>query len=432
VIMLIYMVLLFTLPFVPSFDRAEAQPSWSSRRPREKGYWTGIGIARIDGELAAARESARAAALRDIAAQIATNLHGATRFLQTENTDDVNQLYRSEIRTEVEAQLERVELVDTWNDGENFWVYARLSIAEYQQRRRARIEDVRQRSEELCREAIAQEEGDVAAALSLYIRALGEVQRERVRFAELDALQSEIAARVQRLLADIELSVVPVESIVKRGIALDVALVVNARHKEMAIEDLPLDFRFILGDGQLDNRVWTGAGGRAVARLRRVDGPQHIQRVVVRIDLSAFAFDKRPQPFNASFAVFEFTVEKRRVYLALSGDEVLAAKLELALPDVLSRQGLEPVARGDAADLQLRIKVIRRLEQVSNELHFALLDVALELSSTDPAGAQIHRRIRAIKGAGSSRAQAENRACEKVSQNIEQTALPEALAALNH
>lgn len=427
---LIFMIALFALPFIPPFDRADARPLWSKRRPREEGYWTGLGVARLSTDPAETRARARAEALRDIAAQIETRLAAEIYLAQREDINGLTAAYHSDIRSKIKAQLEQVEIVDTWDDGEYFWVYARMSIAAYQKRWQDRTATLRKLSAEHSRRATEMEDGDPAGALALHIRALELAQQ--LHRLDPAAQTSEITLRIQHLLMSIQLETTPQLTPIKSDTPVDIALQISAwtKGQRRPISGLPLSCRFARGNGEIDTRVWTGENGRASTLLHQIHSEEPAQTVVVRVDLSAFGPMVPHQRFNAPFAVFNLTISKRQVHLTYEGQPALIAQLDSRMRALLSRQGLDLVPNPEDADLLIKLKARVDEERLYHNLHFTFLDLELALRDRH-SDSGIQRALNRVKGAGASYAQAQSKACDQAGAKIEGAVLPEALAALH-
>ena len=405
------------------FDSVDARPLWTEQRPRQAGYWTGLGLARMTADLTETRARARTEALRDIAAQIEIGLTAETRVTQREDPDGVTGAYRSEIRTEVSGQLERVEIVDTWEDGEYFWVYARLSIAQYHQRRQQRIETARTLGAQYYQRATERENQDPAGALALYLRALESVQQQQKLHPALAAQASEIAQRIQQLLLSIELEIVPPTAQIKSGATVNIPLQIKAQIKGRPVSGLPLSCRFNRGSGDLDARVWTGADGRASAVLHRVDSVEPTPTIAVHIDLPTAL------PSAAPFAAIELAVARPLVHFAYAGEAALGTLLESRFCTLLSRRGFDLATGPKEADLLLELQARVNERRSFQSLRFAFLD--LELALRDPrSGAAVQRSLNRIKGVGTSYEQAEASACERAGAAIAEALLPQALIAL--
>ena len=108
-----------------------SQPDWVKKRPINNSYFIGIGISSIN----LSRnyiQSAKNDALSDLSSEISVTISSELIDILTEKSGLSQEEVVSEIRSSTKADLEGFELVDTWEDEYEYWVYYRLSKAKYQ------------------------------------------------------------------------------------------------------------------------------------------------------------------------------------------------------------------------------------------------------------------------------------------------------------
>ena len=281
---------------------ALSEPLWVLIRPKLDGYFVGIGVAQRAENLPESRDRALERALKNIATQIETSVLGEIYMKDTEKAGEIRQEYRVEIKTMVSATLEGVEIVDTWEDTENCWVYARLSAARFERLRQEKIENARRLAFNHFSKAEGLGADATAEALSLYVQALrplhdslGDPLRV-IHRGKAITMDTEIPLRIQSILSSIELEASSVKTPLKCGTTIDVPLEVMAFFKDekgtrRTINGMPIRFAFEKGRGDLGATVWTGNGGRAISRLREIHDPASVQIVRARIDLASFLFE---------------------------------------------------------------------------------------------------------------------------------------------
>lgn len=425
--------------------RGEA-PGWVARRPVAPGYFVGIGIARTEGDLPVARKAATQQALNDIALQVEARVFSQSRLKVEEGGEGMNQEYRSEIRTQTAEELEGVEIAGTYEDGEHCWVYARLSVEEFQRRRQEKTAQARQ----LALALFTQAEGkEPAAALALYLRALGPLQQGagdplRVEYRGVPlALATEIPLRIQQLLSALRLEAAPGEIRLKQRAVLDQVLEIRARFKEGAdregpVAGLPLRWCFVRGEGQLFSTALTDKEGVARSRLRQVRAPYRVQTIEARLDLPSFLTpDSRPvvEPMLAGYAVpcavFSLQVDPEAIWVTSREANLGGEDSCLRVRAYLEGRGQRLVDTPDQADLVVEISTRVRQGAQWKELYFVYLD--LELAVRDQTtGEEIYTAIlKDIKGAGSDYEQAGHRAYAKAGQQLEEQVLAGLLDHLN-
>ncbi|MDA0931458.1 MAG: LPP20 family lipoprotein [Bacteroidetes bacterium] len=106
-------------------------PDWFLQKPISDAYYYGIGSELIAGNPELAFENARKKALRDIATEIETKLESNSILSRFGNSDQVRDVYLSEIRTRTSVQIEGHELVKSKESGQRLYVLYRLDRAAY-------------------------------------------------------------------------------------------------------------------------------------------------------------------------------------------------------------------------------------------------------------------------------------------------------------
>jgi hypothetical protein len=116
---------------VVSESASHAVPDWFLQKPISESYYYGIGAELIAGNPELAFENARKKALRDIAAEIETKIESNSILSRFGNSDQVRDVYLSEIRTRTSVQIEGHELVKTKEAGGRVYVLYRLDRSAY-------------------------------------------------------------------------------------------------------------------------------------------------------------------------------------------------------------------------------------------------------------------------------------------------------------
>lgn len=111
----------------------QAQPRWVKKVPIDKNYYIGVGSAAKQTGSTSHIDQARDAALGQIASGIAVSIVNATSQKIVEQAGIVNEIFQSNISSMARAELEGFELVDSWENKNQYWVYYRLSKAKHKE-----------------------------------------------------------------------------------------------------------------------------------------------------------------------------------------------------------------------------------------------------------------------------------------------------------
>jgi hypothetical protein len=426
-------------------DRREA-PVWVAQRPAMGEYFVGIGVARRDGDLPEARAQATRLALNDIALQVEARVSSESRLLLREQVEGMKQEYRSEIRTQTAEKLEGVEIAGTYEDAQYCWVYARLSVEEFQRRRQEKTAQARQQALALL---VRAEEQEPVAALALYLRALAPLQQAAgdplyaLHRGQTLALAAEIPLRIQQLLSAIHLEGPAPLPLLKQRAALDLPLEIRVRGQDRQgracpLRGLPLRFGFVRGEGELVAAALSDEGGVARSRLRQVRAAEPVQAVEVRLDLAAFL----PADCLADLASalaglaapalsIPLQVAPQAMCVAGAGRGEEAARLSALVREYLTGRGQALVASPAEADLVVELSAQTREGACLQGVCFSSLDLELVVRDHREGGEVYAAALRSVKGAGPDYGQAATRAGEKAGQQLEERVLPELLDHLN-
>lgn len=107
------------------------KPEWILKYPINSDFF--VGIAYADKKLYNYMEAAKSKALQSLANEITVKIIGQTSLQTIEINQKVKQSYISSVTTETIKELEGYELVDSWQDKNQYWVYYRLSKKDYYQ-----------------------------------------------------------------------------------------------------------------------------------------------------------------------------------------------------------------------------------------------------------------------------------------------------------
>jgi hypothetical protein len=104
-------------------------PNWVKQKPIESPYYSGIGMAIKSSPdyLAIAKNNA----LNDLASEISVQIKSSSVLYQVENNDRFREEFKANTQLSSIENIEGFELVDSYENNREYWVYYRLSKSEY-------------------------------------------------------------------------------------------------------------------------------------------------------------------------------------------------------------------------------------------------------------------------------------------------------------
>jgi len=382
---------------------ANSGPGWVRQRPVNPEYYIGIGVAQKSNENREYIQRAKNAALSDLASEITVNISSDLLDIAVEQSGLSEERIRREIRASTQAELEGYELVDTWQDNREYWVYYRLSKAKYRERRRQQVASAVSLSLEYYKDGLdAAEQQDYAGMLRYYVQALeplGPYYAEPLEATFRGKhiyLKNELFTAIQSTLSRMSLKPIQGEIEGKIGRALTRPLRIRALYRNDSEMDVPvnklrLHFEFLRGSGELQESVTTNRDGQAVCRVSRITGTEKLQMVRASVALvELLPADSIAAPIQGTLT--GFSVPDARFILSITGLSAYVESSEsnfgkpLDVPAVepvlktsLAEQGFTFVEDLSQADILIELEAVSRKGSVVYGQHVAYVDLSLSV-----------------------------------------------------
>ena len=107
------------------------EPGWIDSQPLAENYWFGVGSVEKPFYGSDIREEARSKALSEIASQISVDISGSFEQVVTEHNLSLDEFAKSVVNTRVENNLPNIEIVDSYESKNRYYLLARLSQFTY-------------------------------------------------------------------------------------------------------------------------------------------------------------------------------------------------------------------------------------------------------------------------------------------------------------
>jgi hypothetical protein len=413
----ILFIMLLIVFFCGITNADQKKPGWINQRPVANEYYIGIGAAdKVDGNLDY-RQIAKENALQDLSSEITVNITSQVIVNLMESSDNIQEDLKSQIRSSTKANLEGYELVDTWEDENQYWVYYRLSKGLYAKNRKARIDKATSLSLNFFTKAKEKEEAkDQAAALGLYVQALQSIQEfisEPVK-TEYNGttiyLQNELFNSLQSLLSNITLTTNPVQISGTVGRAISDPLKITAMtNAGSPVANLPLLVEFVKGDGDLISHVRTGIDGVASSRITSITSSEKMQIVNVKVIVaSEVTQNEYPLIYNL---LKNMPIPSIRIIINVGGlscfmesSESIIGEIpeilyvEPKLKKVLTDQGFSFTDNIADADILIKVEAVAREGAQVYNLFSSFADLSISVTNLE-SGQEVYKNsFSGIKG----------------------------------
>lgn len=400
-------------------DPETLKPAWLKDQPYRDGYYTGIGHSQKDGTNNYI-QSAKKSALDDLVSQIKVNV-ASTSVLSFFETDlKIREEYEQIIKTTAADEIEEFELVDAWEDGENYWVYYQLSIARYRQIKEEQKRNATLLAKDFYSKGLdAEATGQRLQAISYYFQAfrsiekyLGEAIRVTVDEKEF-LLVNEIYASIQKLLQKISLQVDPGEVHVNRRLAQSqINVFAKALYDDGSpASALPLMAFFEKGEGNIFPDYKTTETGEARILINRISSMENEQRLRVKVNIDALSgtgnspvYALIAKTFNVPGAPVLLRVQRPLVFLTseekslgyLKNSEQISNKLK----NLLVNNGFEFTNDKTVADLWFDIHADSEKGSVAGSIYITYLTGVIKVTAVKEGKEIYATTLDRVKGYG--------------------------------
>lgn len=191
-------------------EEISAIPNWVNSYPISESHYVGIGIADKSSHPQDYIQIAQQNALQNLMSQIKVTISSESVFLQMDRDYGYEEDFKSNIQVKANDILEGYELVSTYNQNNEYWVYYQLDKTLYAESRNARIEEAIEKSKFFLNKAVSFST-NLEDKFIYYVQALSVLEPYlseplRTEFDREDVfLGSEIIARFRSYIDDFQI-----------------------------------------------------------------------------------------------------------------------------------------------------------------------------------------------------------------------------------
>jgi len=341
-------IFLFIFLFVCFSVYAAKKPDWVNKRPIDNKSYIGIGVAEKDTETSEYIQKAKDRALREIASEITVTISGATLNQILEKAGVVKEEFESQIQSSTQAQLEGYELVDTWQDKNQYWVYYMLSKEKYARLRKEKIDKAIALSMDFYSKAEQNKANNqITEALQLYLQALNPIEPylseplETKYKGQNIYLLNTLHSALQQVLSTISIKPLQPETAATIGKGLDEPILFKALYLQTPIANLPLHFSFLKGEGELIEYDKSAVSGLASCRISNILSAEKIQVIKAELAMDKLVTQNELNPIIKDI-IKGLSIPSANVLLNVSGPQVFIESTELNFGDPLDVNYIEP------------------------------------------------------------------------------------------
>ncbi len=435
---------------------AKKSPDWVKNRPIDSEYYIGIGFAQKIKDNNDHIEIAKTNALKNLSSEITINISGEAISNIVEKAGIVEDEFKSQIRSFTQAELDGYEVVDTWQDKNEYWIYYQLSKELYKQLKQQKIDKAISLSMDLFSEAkINEEKKNIEKALLYYLQSLNPIEKyigeslETTFRGSTIYLNNEIYFSIQNLLSSIDLKPRNPTLDAKKNKPIKQFLQVTAIYNDedgiqTPISNLPLYFSFLSGSGDLLQEARTDDNGIGKSKVSRVISSEKMQIIQTQLDISRF-INQDSTSFIFQNILKSFPIPTSKIILNVSGltfyiesnetnlGEILTVlHIEPELKKQLSERGFTFTEDKSSADIYIKINAPSREGSEMFGMYTSFVDLSLSVTDMISEEEIYKSSINNISGQGLSFEKAGLKAFQNAAKTSCEDIIPDVLEILQN
>ena len=245
-----------------------ARPEWVFSRPIEGSYFIGIGSSNKKTHLTDYSIVAKKNALTDMSSEITVNISGESFYHTIDNNFDYSEEFQSMVRSTFKEEITDYEIVDSWENENEFWIFTRISKSEHVRLKNLKKTKVLDQSYANYKTGLTYKtEGKLADALDLFSKGLlnmKEYWSENNLYltgTENLFLDNALYEQIRKICSELELisSENTFNLSYKNGFSNSISIAV--KNQEHFIPNLPVFYKFTNRPYAREKKLYTNPDG---------------------------------------------------------------------------------------------------------------------------------------------------------------------------
>lgn len=396
-------------------------PGWVRQSPNTPGYYHGVGSATKALTQMDFREKARQNALSGLAGNISVTISSSSVLNQFEYDKNYSEYFRDNIKLSSDEYLEGYELVDSWENDEQYWVYYRLSKEKYEQVKAQRKSAAIAKSEGNFEEAMDfKNSGNDKESIRFNIKALEDVKdflgedltvkQDGTEQAFGSILLSELTETIQNIRIVYPLGLLSMKRGGSPAVNPMVVKVVNGSGQALSGISIITTFSWAPGKSIISVSDSKGEVRIEIEKAGSKKNEEYIESIVdleklIRESASDPVIRKLLQNISVSGFVLPVSIEAPVFYIETRetnlGKKLTKPKLYPEIVNLMKADGIEISDDPETANFRLTINAETQKGRKRDKMSFANLDA--QITVLNRAGQQLYsKNIDDISGMGNN------------------------------
>ncbi len=427
------------------------RPEWVTDRPIVPGEYIGIGVARKSNGSFDYIEQAKRNALNDLVSQIKVTVQANSVQSQLERNRVFSDEFRSFTKLSTNIEIEDFEVAATWQNTTEYWIYYRLSVADYQAQKNRRMEQAGNLAlDNFGKAREATERLQLSEAMAAYLRSLEAIKNylneplPTIQDGKQIYLGNELLTALNTTAGNIAIRVNTSNLKGKIGQPVAEELIITVSYPRVngkPLRNFPLKVSFSQGAGTILGNTTTDDQGSCRLRVANIASKEQLQEILIEPDFDQMLRNQAnyqlwlkaidPQAITREKVIV--TVARPLVFLRATeknlNPEIPQSMLQAAVRRKLLSEGIQFTDKESTADYILDLKAGARQGAVNNGMYNTLVDLQISLLDTN-GGERYSQTISGIRGVQLDYDKANDAAYKKAVTDLEVSVLPKIIQSI--
>ncbi|MFC1585682.1 LPP20 family lipoprotein [Fibrobacterota bacterium] len=350
-----FIALITALLYVPGLAAGKHKPAWIERKPVNRTYYIGVGISDKRKNPTDYMAIAKNKALQALASEISVKIENTMLQKLSETDRELKQSFENTIRASTRQSVEGFELVDSWEDETQYWVFYRLSRQAWKKQQDLKRQSVLN----MCRDMMERAGKNLVwkkyqESLRLYLQAFIAVipylneDLKMEREGKDVFISHELHANLSHIFQGLNfLAASPVYTGPKQELlqkSPEVSIIFHDGKVQVPVSGLPVKFKTLQGNSRPRAEGLSDHNGRLACRLDSISPEDSRFTLKASLDVKRLAGKDSLPPFIETY-LRQFSLPEAELLFIFQGLPVMLSSSELNLGAPLSMPMLEPVVK---------------------------------------------------------------------------------------
>ncbi|MDR0983288.1 MAG: LPP20 family lipoprotein [Culturomica sp.] len=317
--------LLIVIVFVTTCLYGQQKPDWVTDRPINSMYYIGIGRSlKTEKDY---QQIAKQNALSDLVSEIKVEVSSNSLMYTFEDNNTFESKFKETIDIQAKNEIEKFQLVDTWENNTEYWVYYELNKFDYEEYLKDKQDKVTaQGYDYLMRGKQAMTNGELISAMEFYIKGLQEITPLINEDLVKDDVNvgRELYSSLNSIFDGVSINAVPESMTGKAFQGIAEPFVLTLSKNGTPLKNVKLTCIFKSGTGSLSSDDATDQNGQVKLYVKNINSKIQKQEIAVTVNMNVVTRNLRGTVYEGVLRSLSTRVPSKVLFVNLEKSAINA------------------------------------------------------------------------------------------------------------